>query len=36
MNNYMALILGVLSAGIGGELIVRGIVGLAHWARVSA
>jgi cation:H+ antiporter len=28
--------IGVLSAGIGGELFVRGIVGLAHWARVSA
>lgn len=35
MNDYAALILGVLCAGIGGELFVRGAVGLAHWARVS-
>ncbi|PKN68683.1 MAG: sodium:calcium antiporter [Deltaproteobacteria bacterium HGW-Deltaproteobacteria-12] len=35
MNDYMALILGVLCAGIGGELFVRGAVGLAHWARIS-
>ena len=36
MNNYMILVLGVLSVGIGGELFVRGVIGLAHWARVSA
>jgi cation:H+ antiporter len=36
MNNYMTLALGVVSAGIGGELFVRGVIGLAHWARVSA
>lgn len=35
MNDYAALILGVVCAGIGGELFVRGAVGLAHWARVS-
>ncbi len=35
MNNYFALILGVVCAGIGGELFVRGAVGLAYWARVS-
>jgi len=35
MNYYLALILGVLCAG-GGELFVRGTVGLARWARVSA
>ncbi len=35
MNDYVALILGVLCAGVGGELFVRGAVGLAHWARVS-
>ena len=35
MNDYVALILGVTCAGIGGELFVRGAVGLAHWARVS-
>jgi cation:H+ antiporter len=36
MNDYVALALGVLSAGVGGELFVRGSVGLARWARVSA
>jgi cation:H+ antiporter len=36
MNNYTTLALGVVSAGIGGELFVRGVIGLAHWARVSA
>lgn len=35
MNDYIALILGIACAGIGGELFVRGTVGLAHWARVS-
>jgi len=35
MNNYAALTLGVVCAGIGGELFVRAAVGLAHWARVS-
>lgn len=35
MNNYFVLILGVLSAGIGGELFVRGTVGIARWARIS-
>lgn len=35
MNDYTALILGVVCAGIGGELFVRGAVGLAHWARVT-
>jgi len=35
MNDYAALILGVVCAGIGGELFVRGAVGLAHWARVT-
>lgn len=35
MNDYVALILGVICAGIGGELFVRGTVGLAYWARVS-
>jgi cation:H+ antiporter len=35
MNDYVALILGVLCAGIGGEFFVRGAVGLAFWARVS-
>jgi cation:H+ antiporter len=35
MNDYATLILGVACAGIGGELFVRGAVGLAHWARVT-
>jgi cation:H+ antiporter len=35
MNDYITLILGIACAGIGGELFVRGAVGLAHWARVS-
>jgi len=35
MNDYIALIPGIICAGIGGELFVRGTVGLAHWARVS-
>jgi cation:H+ antiporter len=35
MNDYAALFLGAVSAGIGGELFVRGAVGLAHWARIS-
>jgi len=35
MNNYIALALGVVFAGIGGELFVRSAVGLARWARVS-
>ena len=34
MNDYLSLILGVLCAGIGGELFVRGSVGLAHSLRV--
>ena len=36
MNDYVALAVGVLCAGIGGELFVRGVVGIALWARVSA
>jgi cation:H+ antiporter len=36
MNDYLALAVGVVCAGVGGELFVRGIVGLASWARVSA
>lgn len=35
MNNVLSLLAGTLSAGLGGELFVRGTVGLAHWARVS-
>lgn len=33
--DYVYLILGVACAGIGGELFVRGSVGLATWARIS-
>lgn len=36
MNDYLALSLGVVCAGIGGELFVRGVVGIAQWARISA
>ena len=35
MNDYLILTIGVLCAGIGGELFVRGAIGLAHWARVA-
>jgi len=35
MNNYVALTVGVICAGIGGELFLRGVVGIAHWARVA-
>lgn len=35
MNAYFALIFGVISAGLGGELFVRGTVGLGHWLRIS-
>lgn len=35
MSPYLTLALGVLSAGIGGELFVRGTVRLATWARVA-
>jgi cation:H+ antiporter len=35
VNPYLTLALGVLSAGIGGELFVRGAVSLATWARVA-
>ncbi|MDM7951798.1 MAG: calcium/sodium antiporter [Cyanobium sp. CZS 25K] len=33
--DYLSLGLGALAAGVGGELFVRGSVGLAHWARLS-
>lgn len=35
MNDYLTLLMGVVCAGFGGELFVRGSVGLAHWARIS-
>ncbi len=36
MSDYAVLALGVLCAGGGGELFVRGLLGLASWARVPA
>lgn len=35
MNDYVALLLGVAAAGVGGELFVRGSVGIAQWVRIS-
>lgn len=35
MNEYVALLLGIVCAGVGGELFVRGTVGLAGLARIS-
>jgi len=35
MNNYLVLILGVVFAAAGGELFVRGAVGIARWLRVA-
>jgi len=34
MNNYLAVALGILCAGVGGELFVRGAVGIGRWLRV--
>lgn len=36
MNNYLAVSLGILCAGLGGELFVRGAVDLGRWLRVPA
>lgn len=36
MMNYLMLVAGVGAAAVGGELFVRGAVGLATWARVPA
>ena len=35
MGDFALLLAGVVCAGIGGELFVRGVVGIAHWARIS-
>jgi len=35
-NSYLLLALGIICAAIGGELFVRGVVGIARWARISA
>lgn len=34
MNDYLSLFFGVLCAGLGGELFVRGSIGLAHSLRI--
>jgi cation:H+ antiporter len=36
MSDYVLFFLGVFAAGAGGELFVRGAVGLAKWARIPA
>lgn len=35
MNDYIALMLGVACAALGGEFFVRGVVGVARWMRIS-
>ncbi len=35
MHDYVALIAGIVCAGLGGELFVRGTVGLGGWASIS-
>lgn len=35
MQHYAALVFGIVCAGIGGEIFVRGAVGLAHSSRIS-
>ncbi len=35
MQAYLALLAGLVCAGLGGELFVRGAVGLAQWARIA-
>ena len=36
MNPYLSLFIGVVCAGVGGDLFVRGMIGVARWARISA
>lgn len=36
LMGYVTLLLGIICAAIGGELFVRGVVGIARWARISA
>ncbi len=36
MNDYLILLIGLLCAGGGGELFIKGAVGLATWARIPA
>lgn len=35
MSGYLALLLGIACAAIGGDLFVRGLVGLSRWVRVA-
>ncbi len=35
MHDYLILIAGVVAAALGGELFVKGVVGVAKWARIS-
>lgn len=35
MTDFLLLLFGVVCAGVGGELFVRGTVGIARWARIS-
>ena len=35
MMDFLVLLFGMACAGLGGELFVRGVVGLAHWARIA-
>jgi cation:H+ antiporter len=35
MNDYATLLIGVVCAGLGGELFIRGAVGLAQWLRIA-
>jgi len=35
VNPYLAVVIGVVCAGLGGELFVRGTMNLAQWARIS-
>ena len=35
MNDYLALLIGIICAGVGGELFVRGVIGIAVWIRVT-
>lgn len=36
MRHALTLLVGIACAGLGGELFVRGVVGLANWAHISA
>ena len=35
MNDYATLLIGIVCAGVGGELFIRGAVGLTQWLRVA-